>query len=79
MQPTVVNENISKPVTIIKCEVDDECQGFRTDGVADLSTTMTMGTYSIKNNTFGGNSETLDCVVCGDRATGTDLASGREQ
>ena len=79
MQPTVVNENISKPVTIIKCEIDDEYQGFRNDGVGDLSTTMTSGTYSAKNNTFGGNNETLDCIVCGDRATGMNLLAEREQ
>ncbi|CAF1678152.1 unnamed protein product, partial [Adineta ricciae] len=65
---TVGNEATSEPVTI-KCEFDEHNVIFH-DGVGDLAETMTLGLHSMTNNTFGNNAESLDCVVCGDRATG---------
>ncbi|UJR33089.1 hypothetical protein I4U23_020547 [Adineta vaga] len=65
---TAGNEDISEPVTI-KCEFDDQTLGFQ-DAIGGIPETMTMGLHSMTNNTFGNNSESLDCVVCGDRATG---------
>ncbi|CAF2407740.1 unnamed protein product [Rotaria sp. Silwood2] len=66
---TVGSGNISEPVTIIKCEVDDEIVGLD-DGIAAVSTAMALGINSTTNTTFGNNADGLDCVVCGDRATG---------
>ena len=65
---TVGNEVTSEPVTI-KCELDEHNVIFH-DDVDDLAETMTLGLHSMTNNTFGNNAESLDCVVCGDRATG---------
>ncbi|CAF1014453.1 unnamed protein product [Adineta steineri] len=66
---TVGNGDISEPVTIIKCEIDDQNSGLH-NGIDDASTTIALGINSMTNNTFVNNTETLDCVVCGDRATG---------
>lgn len=70
MQPTVVSENISKAAALIKCEVDDDCQQFNNNGHGGISSAMSLGNYSIRANNFGNTAEILDCVVCGDRATG---------
>ncbi|CAF2586556.1 unnamed protein product [Rotaria sp. Silwood2] len=54
---------------IIKREINDDC--FDGDaGNGGGSTAMDLGINSTTNNTIGNNNEILDCVVCGDRATG---------
>jgi len=60
---------INESVINIKRELDDESQNFNT-GVRGMSSTMALSIKSMTNNTFGNNTEGLDCVVCGDRATG---------
>ena len=69
MRRTVGSEGISEPLTIIKCEVDDEIVGLN-DGITSASTAMALGINSATNTAFGNNTDGLDCVVCGDRATG---------
>jgi hypothetical protein len=64
---TVGGGEITDPVTIIKCEIDDESFN-RNDG--DTSANLALGIKTMTNNTFGNNTDGLDCVVCGDRATG---------
>jgi hypothetical protein len=68
---TVGSNEISEPVTIIKCEVDDDSLGFN-DGIGEVSGTLTLDIKAMTNNNFGNNNnnEASDCVVCGDRATG---------
>ncbi|CAF3714359.1 unnamed protein product [Rotaria socialis] len=66
---TVGNEGISEPLTIIKCEIDDDIVGLN-DGIGPASTAMALGINSATNTTFVNNTDGLDCVVCGDRATG---------
>ncbi|CAF0847539.1 unnamed protein product [Rotaria sordida] len=66
---TIGSGNINEPVTIIKCEIDDEFVGPN-DGLGVVSTAMALGINSTTNTTFGNNADGLDCVVCGDRATG---------
>jgi hypothetical protein len=67
VQRAILNSEFGETVTIIKRETNDDCLG---DGVGGVSTTMALGINSITNNIFGNNNELLDCVVCGDRATG---------
>ena len=69
MQRTVESAETTEPVTIIKCEIDDESFNLP-DGLDDIAGTMTLGIKTMTNNTFGNNTDGLDCVVCGDRATG---------
>ena len=73
MQPTVVSGNVGKTTAIIKCEAQDDYQPFNGDGFGGMSKAMNLGNYSVKNQNFGNNTENLDCVVCGDRATGDVL------
>jgi hypothetical protein len=61
---TIGSEEITEPVTIIKCEIDDQSLGLN-NAFAEVSATMASGIKSMTNNIEG-----LDCVVCGDRATG---------
>ncbi len=69
MQRAIINSDFGETVTIIKRETNDECLG---DGVGGVSTTMALGIHSLTNDIFGNNHELLDCVVCGDRATGNN-------
>jgi hypothetical protein len=69
VQRTVGSGEISEPVTIIKCEFDDESFNLN-DGRGGMSTNMALGAKTMTNNTFGNITDGLDCVVCGDRATG---------
>jgi hypothetical protein len=69
VQRAIISSEFGEPVTIIKRETNDDCLGLD-NGVGGVSTTMALGTNSITNNTFENNHELLDCVVCGDRATG---------
>jgi hypothetical protein len=66
----LVCSDFGETVTIIKRELDDECLLEANHGQRDTSKTMALGINSTTNNTFGNNQEVLDCVVCGDRATG---------
>jgi hypothetical protein len=66
---TVGSEEISEPVTVIKCEFDDQSLGLN-NGLGGVSATMALGIKSMTNNIVGNNTEGSDCVVCGDRATG---------
>ena len=63
MQRAVLESDFAKSVAVIKHETNDECLG-------GVSTTMALGIRSIVRNSFASNDELLDCVVCGDRATG---------
>jgi hypothetical protein len=67
MQRARISSELGETVKAIKRETNDDCLG---DGVGGVSTTMTLGINSLTNNIFGNNHEPLDCVVCGDRATG---------
>jgi hypothetical protein len=67
VQRARINSDFGETVTIIKRETNDDCLG---DGIGGVSTTMALGINLITNNIFGNNNELLDCVVCGDRATG---------
>ncbi|CAF3615289.1 unnamed protein product [Adineta steineri] len=69
VQRAIITSEFGETVTIIKRESNDDCLGVD-DGVERISTTMALGNNSTTNNTFGNNNELLDCVVCGDRATG---------
>lgn len=53
----------------IKCEIDDDFQLYP-NTIEGHPTSTALGTYSLKNQQFGNSNEPLDCVVCGDRATG---------
>jgi hypothetical protein len=66
---TVGNEGINEPLTRIKCEIDDDIVGLN-GGIGPASTAMALGINSTTNTAFGNNTDGLDCVVCGDRATG---------
>jgi hypothetical protein len=66
---TIGSEEITEPVTIIKCEIDDQSLSLN-NGFAEVSAITASGIKSIMNNISGYNIEGLDCVVCGDRATG---------
>ncbi|CAM2697686.1 unnamed protein product [Rotaria socialis] len=54
---------------IIKLETDENCLDFD-DDVHGNQAIMALGINSTNKNTFGNNTEILDCIVCGDRATG---------
>jgi hypothetical protein len=69
VQRSVINGELGETIRIIKRETDDDCLGLD-NGIARVSTTMALGINSMTNNSFGNNNEILDCVVCGDRATG---------
>ncbi|CAF3554146.1 unnamed protein product [Rotaria sp. Silwood1] len=71
VQRATISGGIGEIETIIKRETDDDCFGGN-DGIGGGSTVMDLGINSTNNNTFGtnNNNEILDCVVCGDRATG---------
>ncbi len=69
MQHTVGNGEISEPVINIKHEIDDENLNL-SSGIRGISATTALSIKSMTNNTFGNNTDSLDCVVCGDRATG---------
>ena len=69
VQRAIINSELGETVTIIKRETNDECLG---DGVGGVSTTMALGIHLLTKEIFGNNHELLDCVVCGDRATGND-------
>jgi hypothetical protein len=66
----VGSEDIGEPLVNIKREIDDENLDID-NGIGGMSTTMTLGIKTMtNNNTIPNNTEGLDCVVCGDRATG---------
>ena len=67
MQRAIDSGEFSDTVTIIKREISDDCIV-----VSGVPTTMAIGNNSNTNNTLGNNNEVLDCVVCGDRATGKE-------
>jgi len=69
VQRALVSGEFPETLTIIKCEKNDECLPLD-HGIRDSPKTMALGLNSTSNNTFGVNHEPLDCVVCGDRATG---------
>ena len=69
MQRAIISGEFDETITIIKRETNDDGLGLD-DGVDGVSTTMALGVNSTSNNSFGSNNEVLDCVVCGDRATG---------
>ncbi|CAF0881073.1 unnamed protein product [Rotaria sordida] len=73
MQRAIVNSEFSETETIIKRETNDDSLDVN-DGMGGGATVMDLGVSSTNNNnnnnTFGSNNEILDCVVCGDRATG---------
>lgn len=53
----------------IKCEIDDDFQLYP-NTIDGHPASTALGTYALKNQQFGNSNEPLDCVVCGDRATG---------
>ena len=53
----------------IKCEIDDDFQLYPNTLDGHPGPTA-LGTYALKSQAFGNSNEPLDCVVCGDRATG---------
>lgn len=59
----------------IKCEIDDDFQLYPNNTIDDHPTPTALGTYSLKTQQFGNSNEPLDCVVCGDRATGKRFSS----
>ena len=65
------SEDIGEPLVNIKREVDDENLDID-NGPGGMSTTMALGIKTMTNNTISNNTEGLDCVVCGDRATGKE-------
>lgn len=69
MRRTVGSSGVNEPITIVKCEIDDDIVDLN-GGFGLTSTAMALGNNSTTNNTFGSNTDGLDCVVCGDRATG---------
>jgi hypothetical protein len=69
VQHTVESGERIDPVINIKREIDDE--SFNPNGgIGGMSTNMALSIKSMTNNTFTNNTDGLDCVVCGDRATG---------
>jgi len=71
VQHTVESGEKIDPVINIKREIDDE--SFNPNGgIGGMSTNMALSIKSMTNNTFTNNTDGLDCVVCGDRATGTE-------
>ncbi len=69
MQRSILSNEFGETVTNIKYETNEDCLGLN-DSIGGVSTIMALGVNSTNNNTFGNNNEVLDCVVCGDRATG---------
>jgi hypothetical protein len=69
VQRAIVGSKFDENITIIKNEVSDDSLSLD-DAAGGVSTTMALGINLSTNNTFGNNNEVLDCVVCGDRATG---------
>ena len=69
MQHSILSNEFGETVTNIKHETTDDCLGLN-DNTGGVSTIMALSVNSTNNNTFGNNNEVLDCVVCGDRATG---------
>jgi hypothetical protein len=65
----VESEDLDEHLVNIKREVDDENLSID-NGIRGMSATMALGIKTMTNNSIGNNSEGLDCVVCGDRATG---------
>lgn len=75
MRRIVGREEITEPVTIIKCEYDEQNLAFD-PSVGGEPATMTLGVHTMTNNAFANSAESLDCVVCGDRATGKRTSVG---
>ncbi len=71
MQHSVESGGKIEPVINIKREIDDENFNFN-DGIGGTLTNIALSIKSMTNNTFTNNADGLDCVVCGDRATGTE-------
>lgn len=70
MQPNVVvNENLNRTMAKIKCEVEEDFHLYPSNNDRHPAAAA-LGAYSMKNAPFGNSNEPLDCVVCGDRATG---------
>jgi len=69
VQHIVDSDERSDSLISIKREFDDENLCFN-QSTGGMSTTMALTIKPMTNNSFGNNTESLDCVVCGDRATG---------
>jgi hypothetical protein len=69
VQRKLGSEDLGEPLVNIKREVDDENLDID-NGIGRMSTSMALGIKTMTNNTIGNNADGLDCVVCGDRATG---------
>lgn len=71
MQRATISDDFGETSAIIKCEIDDNILDID-DTIDKIPSIMAVGGInSGNNNNFGSNTEILDCVVCGDRATGT--------
>jgi len=75
VQHIVDSDERSDSLISIKREFDDENLCFN-QSTGGMSTTMALTIKPMTNNSFGNNTESLDCVVCGDRATGTPSDAG---
>ncbi|CAF3720297.1 unnamed protein product [Rotaria magnacalcarata] len=64
-----MSDEFGETDTIIKLETDENCLDFD-DDVHGKQAIMTLGINSTNSDAFGNNNEILDCIVCGDRATG---------
>jgi hypothetical protein len=70
VQHSIGSGDINEQVIYIKREIDDDNLNFNNGPVGGTSTTMALSVKTMTNNTMTNNTESLDCVVCGDRATG---------
>lgn len=71
VQHTIGSGNSDEAVIYIKHEFDDDSAKFNS-GIGGMSAAVALGVKTMTNNTIGNNTEGLDCVVCGDRATGIE-------
>ncbi|CAF3711333.1 unnamed protein product [Rotaria socialis] len=69
VQHAIMTDEFGETEPIIKLETDENCLDFD-DDVHGNQAIMALGINSTNNNNFGNNTEILDCIVCGDRATG---------
>ncbi|CAF3008545.1 unnamed protein product [Rotaria socialis] len=69
VQHAIMTDEFGETEPIIKLETDENCLDFD-DDVHGNQAIMALGINSTNKNTFGNNTEILDCIVCGDRATG---------
>ena len=73
MQHSIGSGDTNEAVIYIKHEFDDDSAKFNS-GFGGMSTAVALSVKTMTNNTMGNNAEGLDCVVCGDRATGKEQA-----